>query len=141
MCLPVSRLFWVSSLAYPNLLGTKGYVVVVIVVVVVWISEMYVITLWRGWDDDTAVWFNSVRYGVPRNQIRNRSWLIPPIRKLYRITQQSPLSVSITFFFCNRQITGIKDPIAAPHVICFPYHLRFHPWKQTPSKSYSPCII
>jgi hypothetical protein len=30
MCLPVSRLFWVSSLAYPNLLGTKGYVVVVI---------------------------------------------------------------------------------------------------------------
>jgi hypothetical protein len=103
MCLPVSRLFWVSSLAYPNLLGTKGYVVVVVVivvvvVVVVWISEMYVITLWRGWDDDTAVWFNSVRYGVPRNQIRNRSWLIPPIRKLYRITQQSPLSVSITFF-------------------------------------------
>jgi hypothetical protein len=35
MCLPVSRLFWVSSLAYPNLLGTKGYVVVVVVVVVV----------------------------------------------------------------------------------------------------------
>jgi hypothetical protein len=34
-CLPVSRLFWVSSLAYPNLLGTKGYVVVVVVVVVV----------------------------------------------------------------------------------------------------------
>jgi hypothetical protein len=30
MCLPVSRLFWVSSLAYPNLLGTKGYVVVVV---------------------------------------------------------------------------------------------------------------
>jgi hypothetical protein len=29
MYLPVSRLFWVSSLAYPNLLGTKGYVVVV----------------------------------------------------------------------------------------------------------------
>jgi hypothetical protein len=28
------RLFWVSSLAYPNLLGTKGYVVVVVVVVV-----------------------------------------------------------------------------------------------------------
>jgi hypothetical protein len=27
MCLPISRLFWVSSLAYPNLLGTKGYVV------------------------------------------------------------------------------------------------------------------
>jgi hypothetical protein len=24
MCLPVSRLFWVSSLAYPNLLGTKA---------------------------------------------------------------------------------------------------------------------
>jgi hypothetical protein len=33
MCLPVSRLFWVSFLAYPNLLGTKGYVVVVVVVV------------------------------------------------------------------------------------------------------------
>jgi hypothetical protein len=31
MCLPVSRLFWVSSLAYPNLLGTKDYVVVVVV--------------------------------------------------------------------------------------------------------------
>jgi hypothetical protein len=31
MYLPVSRLFWVSSLAYPNLLGTKGYVVVVVV--------------------------------------------------------------------------------------------------------------
>ena len=26
--------FWVSSLAYPNSLGTKGYVVVVVVVVV-----------------------------------------------------------------------------------------------------------
>jgi hypothetical protein len=35
MCLPVSCLFWVSSLAYPNLLGTKAYVVVVVVVVVV----------------------------------------------------------------------------------------------------------
>jgi hypothetical protein len=33
MCFPVSRLFWVSSLAYPKLLGTKGYVVVVVVVV------------------------------------------------------------------------------------------------------------
>jgi hypothetical protein len=33
MCLSISRLFWVSSLAYPNLLGTKGYVVVVVVVV------------------------------------------------------------------------------------------------------------
>jgi hypothetical protein len=41
MCLPVSRLFWVSSLAYPNLLGTKGYVVVV-VVVVVWVAEGFV---------------------------------------------------------------------------------------------------
>jgi hypothetical protein len=30
ICLPVSRLFWVSSLAYPNLLGTKDYVVVVV---------------------------------------------------------------------------------------------------------------
>jgi hypothetical protein len=29
MCLSVSRLFWILSLAYPNLLGTKGYVVVV----------------------------------------------------------------------------------------------------------------
>jgi hypothetical protein len=29
MCLPVSRLFCVLSLAYPNLLGIKGYVVVV----------------------------------------------------------------------------------------------------------------
>jgi hypothetical protein len=29
--LPVSRLFWVSSLAYPNLFGTKDYVVVVVV--------------------------------------------------------------------------------------------------------------
>jgi hypothetical protein len=38
MCLPVSRLFWVSSLAYPNLLGTKGYVVVVVVVVVEWFN-------------------------------------------------------------------------------------------------------
>jgi hypothetical protein len=34
MCLTVSRLFWVSSLAYPNLLGTKGYVVVVVGVAV-----------------------------------------------------------------------------------------------------------
>jgi hypothetical protein len=34
MCLSISRLFWVSSLAYPNLLGTKGYVVVVVIVVV-----------------------------------------------------------------------------------------------------------
>jgi hypothetical protein len=33
MCLPVSRLFWVLSLAYPNLPGTKGYVIVVVVVV------------------------------------------------------------------------------------------------------------
>jgi hypothetical protein len=31
MCLSISRLFWVSSLAYPNLLRTKGYVVVVVV--------------------------------------------------------------------------------------------------------------
>jgi hypothetical protein len=29
------RLFWVSSLAYPNLFGTKGYVVVVVVEVYV----------------------------------------------------------------------------------------------------------
>jgi hypothetical protein len=31
----VEKLCWVSSLGYPNLLGTKGYVVVVVVVVVV----------------------------------------------------------------------------------------------------------
>jgi hypothetical protein len=31
MYLPISRLFWVSSLAYPSLLGTKDYVVVVVV--------------------------------------------------------------------------------------------------------------
>jgi hypothetical protein len=42
MCLPVSRLFWVSSLAYPNLLGTKGYVVVVVVVVVVLFVQLNV---------------------------------------------------------------------------------------------------
>jgi hypothetical protein len=30
MCLPVSRLFWISSQAYRNLLGIKGYVVVVV---------------------------------------------------------------------------------------------------------------
>jgi hypothetical protein len=35
MCLSVSRLFWVSSLAYPNLLGTKGYVVVVYLILYV----------------------------------------------------------------------------------------------------------
>jgi hypothetical protein len=43
MCLPVSRLFWVSSLAYPNLLGTKGYVVVVVVVVVVIVVVVVVV--------------------------------------------------------------------------------------------------
>jgi hypothetical protein len=41
----VSRLFWVSSLAYPNLLGTKGYVVVVVVVVVVRFSAGDVIPI------------------------------------------------------------------------------------------------
>jgi hypothetical protein len=35
MCILVSRLFRVSSPAYPNLLGTKGYVVVVVVVLMV----------------------------------------------------------------------------------------------------------
>jgi hypothetical protein len=45
MCLPVSRLFWVLSLDYPNLLGTKGYVVVVVVVVVV-LSCGQPIVLW-----------------------------------------------------------------------------------------------
>jgi hypothetical protein len=35
MCLPVSRIFWVSSLAYLNLLGIKDYVAVAVVVVVV----------------------------------------------------------------------------------------------------------
>jgi hypothetical protein len=53
MYLPVSRLFWVSSLAYPNLLGTKGYVVVVVVVVVVSIHvlEFGVLScffIWKG---------------------------------------------------------------------------------------------
>jgi hypothetical protein len=43
MCLPVSRLFWVSSLAYLNLLGTKGYVVVVVVVVVAHLASMNLI--------------------------------------------------------------------------------------------------
>jgi hypothetical protein len=37
MCLPVSRLFWVSSLAYPNLLGTKDYVVVYIYIEIFYI--------------------------------------------------------------------------------------------------------
>jgi hypothetical protein len=37
MCLSISRLFWVLSLAYPNLLGTKGYVVVVVVAAATWI--------------------------------------------------------------------------------------------------------
>ena len=32
--------FWVSSLAYPNLFGKKGYVVVVVVVVVVVSSQI-----------------------------------------------------------------------------------------------------
>jgi hypothetical protein len=41
MCLLVSRLFCVSSLAYPNLLGTKGYVVVVVVVVATNIKHDY----------------------------------------------------------------------------------------------------
>ena len=35
MVLFLDFIFWVSSLAYPNSLGTKGYVVVVVVVVVV----------------------------------------------------------------------------------------------------------
>jgi hypothetical protein len=38
--IPVYRLFWVSSLAYPNLLGTKGYVVVVVEIIYdIWISS------------------------------------------------------------------------------------------------------
>jgi hypothetical protein len=55
MCLPVSRLLWVSSLAYPNLLGTKDYVVVVVVVVIfegnLHISQMMIFTptLSMGW--------------------------------------------------------------------------------------------
>jgi hypothetical protein len=40
MYLPVYRLFWFSSLAYPNLLGTKGYVVVVVLALpLVWWSH------------------------------------------------------------------------------------------------------
>jgi hypothetical protein len=41
MCLLVSRLLWVSSLAYLNLLGTKGYVVVVVVVCFPWDAGTY----------------------------------------------------------------------------------------------------
>ena len=33
MVLFLDFIFWVSSLAYPNSLGTKGYVVVVVVIV------------------------------------------------------------------------------------------------------------
>jgi hypothetical protein len=33
MCFPISRLFWVLSLVYFNLLGTKDYVVVVVVLI------------------------------------------------------------------------------------------------------------
>jgi hypothetical protein len=47
MCLPVSRLFWVSSLAYPKLLGTKGYVVVVessCVAFICWLPANHVIS-------------------------------------------------------------------------------------------------
>jgi hypothetical protein len=36
MCLPISHLFWVSSLTYPNLLETKGYVVVVVAAAYLW---------------------------------------------------------------------------------------------------------
>jgi hypothetical protein len=55
MCLPVSRLFWVSSLAYPNLLGTKGYVDVV--VVVQWLDENWFFFIKKyGYNLDTQPW-------------------------------------------------------------------------------------
>ena len=44
-CLSVSCLFCVSFLAYPNLLGTKGYVVVVVVVVVLLFFKLVIIKL------------------------------------------------------------------------------------------------
>jgi hypothetical protein len=53
MCLPVSRLFWVSSLAYPNLLGTKGYVVVVVVDICT-MSRGFALPFWLGTKDWAA---------------------------------------------------------------------------------------
>jgi hypothetical protein len=59
MCFLVSRLFWVSSLAYPNLLRTKGYVVVVVVAAAAAASVL--IASGKSclfWDD---VWNNQVK--------------------------------------------------------------------------------
>ena len=91
-------------------------------------AKCNIIRLWRGSDGDTVVWFISVRYGVPRNHIRTHSQPIPPLHSF--IALRNNWCYQFPLFFCNRTNHGN----AAPCVICFPYHLRFHPWKQTPSK-------
>jgi hypothetical protein len=53
MCLPFSRLFWVSSLAYPNLLRTKGYVVFVVVFLFICIAGSFGPLTW-GTDPSRA---------------------------------------------------------------------------------------
>jgi len=65
--------------------------------------------------------YPAIIYGSIQNQYRPSTSFIA-LRNNWRY--QFPL------FFCNRTNHGN----AAPCVICFPYHLRFHPWKQTPSK-------
>jgi len=85
-------------------------------------------------------------FGSTRSVMEYPAIRYGPVHGRYRpsasfIALRSSCRYQFPLLFCNRQITGIKDPLAAPRVICFPYHLRFHPWKQTPSKSYSPCII
>ena len=45
LCFSCPCFFWVSSLAYPNSLGTKGYVVVVGVVVVVVVIVVVVVVV------------------------------------------------------------------------------------------------
>ena len=46
MCLNLELFFFrVSSLAYPNLLGKKGYVVIVVVVVVVVVRSFFILLL------------------------------------------------------------------------------------------------
>jgi hypothetical protein len=63
----LSSLFWVSSLAYPNLLGTKGYVVVVVVVVV--ITCLYQKTFW---DDQSMNKHMAVKFSLARTQTTGR---------------------------------------------------------------------
>jgi hypothetical protein len=46
---PCFSSLFVSSLAYPNLLGTKGYIVVVVVIVVVVSSKMLNFS-WGVWE-------------------------------------------------------------------------------------------